>query len=92
MQLTSTLRRPLISSRVILDWSHLSPESSAHASPEVDTLLDWVRTYPRRTDIHVYLRNSMRSIGVRKLQHKLQALGCTVTTTCYREGVGCETQ
>lgn len=85
MPITSSLPCPVVSSRVIIDWSEGGFQQPEAAKPEeVEKLLAWVKSYPRRRDIHVYLRNPMMSVRVRTLQHKLQALGCTVTTTCYR--------
>lgn len=44
-----------------------------------DRLLAWVQSYPRRSDIHVYLPRSVDSGAGRRLQTALQSLGCTVT-------------
>ena len=72
--------------RVIIDWSDVELAKTERSKPvEVQKLIAWVRSYPERKDIHVYLCNAMKSGGIRKLQNTLQALGCTVTTTCYRQ-------
>ncbi len=77
MQITSTLSRP---QELIIDFSTVV--SSANTSlpiEEMSNILQWVRSYPNRSNVHVYLPTSMRSLGVRKLQTQLQTLGCTVT-------------
>lgn len=65
---------------VVIDWSDLfSTEESAPSSVNVDGLIDWIKTYPRKKDVHVYLRSPRQDILARKLKNTLQALGCTVT-------------
>lgn len=66
-------------SPIVIDWSGY--EDEATATPEnVEKMISWVRSYPRKKDIHVYLgKLRQRHVG-RKLQGELLALGCTVST------------
>ena len=57
---------------VTLDWSNLLQSDGVDAQH----LLEWVRGYPRKREIHVYIPQKQRP-----LQRQLQALGCTVTRT-----------
>jgi len=78
MQLTSSIIRP---QELVIDFSTVV--SSANTSltvEEMSNLLQWVRSYPNRANVHIYLPTSMRSLGVRKFQTQLQTLGCRVTT------------
>ncbi len=68
-------------SKIVIDWSDLFTGDRLGGGHEVDRMLQWVHTYPRRSDIHVYLRSPKRTTAGRKLQNALQALGCTVTVT-----------
>lgn len=77
MPITSTSERP---KELVIDFSTVV--SSATASlpvEEMSNLLTWIRSYPKRSNVHVYLPTSMRNLGVRKFQSQLQTLGCTVT-------------
>ncbi len=67
-------------SRIVIDWSDLcTDDRSDTGGTEVDEMLQWVHTYPRRSDIHVYLQSPKRTEAGRRLKNTLQALGCTVT-------------
>ena len=87
MQLTSTLPAPLLSSaKVIIDWSNrLPPQGGMEDGMDVDDLIRWVKSHPRRSNIHVYLRTDLRSGRTRRLQRSLQTLGCTVIA---KTGIG----
>jgi len=61
---------------VIIDWARLINEKNE----ESDTLMDWVRTYPAKKDIHVYLGSVKERHTAWKLRRMLMALGCTVTS------------
>lgn len=78
MQLTSSIIQPR---ELIFDFSKIvSSANTTLPLEEMSSLLQWVRSYPNRASVHVYLPTSMRSLGVRKFQAQLQSLGCTVTT------------
>jgi len=78
MSITSTLNRP---QELVIDFSTVvSSSNTSLPIEEMSNLLQWVRSYPHRASVHVYLPTSMRSLGVRKFQTQLQSLGCTVTT------------
>jgi len=63
--------------RVVIDWSDIfSPQKG---EVNIDGLIDWIRTYPRQKDVHVYLRPARHNTQSRLLQNSLKALGCTVT-------------
>ncbi len=79
MQLTSTLPSALTqTAKVIIDWSNVAANvDTSYADQDIDTLINWVKAHPRRSNIHVYLRTSPQS-QTRMLQRSLQTLGCTV--------------
>ena len=63
---------------VIVDWSQ--PQSAPLCDHvEMNDLLRWIRTYPERTAIHVYLSRTPDTQQSRTLQNTLQSLGCRVT-------------
>jgi hypothetical protein len=74
--LTSTIQ----SSRVVIDCSKLFAEDRTEESNEVSSLVDWVRSFPRRSDVHVVLGGGRSRQVSRRLQGRLQAMGCTVTS------------
>ncbi len=75
---TTTPTADLQSPQIIIDWSEIF--SSATTAYDVESMLEWVQSFPQKKSIHVVLgRNSSRFAG-RKLQGRLQALGCTVTS------------
>ena len=62
-------------SRVVIDWS----EEDVEAGGTVQTLVSWVKGYPRSQDVHIYLSAARReALNLRLLQRTLQSLGCTV--------------
>jgi len=85
---------PLSPSRdvhVVLDWSAIVPISADLPSPdmEMSSVLDWVRNYPNRSQLHIFLQRSLPDASSRRLQNMLQALGCKVTTR-YTSMVGAQ--
>lgn len=75
----SPITSALHSSRVVIDCSSLCRNDKIEGNPEVASLVDWVRSFPRRSDIHVVLGSGRTRHASRKLQGKLQALGCMVS-------------
>lgn len=64
------------STKVIIDWSNFEKNVERnYEDHDMDTLINWVKSHPRRSNIHVYLRQTNTS---RPLQRSLQTLGCTV--------------
>jgi hypothetical protein len=63
-------------SRVIVDWSE---DAHQDTSLRMKHLTEWVRSYPKRAAVHVVLRRSLHQAHDRRLQSRLQSLGCTVT-------------
>ncbi|MBU0458804.1 hypothetical protein KJ652_04795 [Patescibacteria group bacterium] len=59
-------------SSVIVDWS-----TACDANPE--GMIEWLKQYPRKGDIHVYLPSISRRAQLPRLRSTLQGLGCTVT-------------
>jgi hypothetical protein len=68
--------------QVIVDWSQpqSAPELTGDETLDRAALLEWIRTYPQRSAIHVFLRSSLSNQKNRKLQSTLQSLGCKVTS------------
>jgi hypothetical protein len=64
---------------LIIDCTRIFEAADRGMEP-VSALLGWVQAYPRRAEIQVRLGGRDR-IASRKLQSRLQALGCRVTTT-----------
>ncbi|TSC58980.1 MAG: hypothetical protein Greene041619_161 [Candidatus Peregrinibacteria bacterium Greene0416_19] len=66
---------------VLIDWTHVVP---AHQTADTQTntalLLNWVRSHPGGSHVHVVLRRFGLAAEGRQLRNSLQALGCTVTT------------
>ena len=86
MPITSTLPQPVLtSSRVVIDWSHLAQD--ARQRSEVEEVLAWVRSFPKREKIHVVLGGYRNHHTSRKLQSRLLALGCTVIARHAARGV-----
>ncbi|UPA23111.1 hypothetical protein K8942_02765 [Candidatus Peribacteria bacterium] len=46
---------------------------------EIRNLIEFIQSHPERRSIHVYLRSGIVSATNRKLQSRLQSLGCRVT-------------
>ncbi len=80
MPITST--SPLIlgrSTRLLIDCSRMfRDDQKAQGEAEMSTLLAWVSKYPRRAEVQVVLGGYRNGNASRKLQSRLQALGCTV--------------
>ena len=80
MPLTSTTHQPVIlSSRIIIDWSDL--QSDAHVAQRADDvkhLMAWIQIHPKRQNIHVVFGGYRNHHETRKLQSRLQAMGCTI--------------
>jgi hypothetical protein len=55
--------------------------SAIRGEAELSDLINWVRSVPTRSAIHVRLRFSTGSPAGRKVRHLFQALGCTVNMT-----------
>ncbi|MBU2259915.1 hypothetical protein KKC44_04910 [Patescibacteria group bacterium] len=52
---------------------------SSEKELQTDAMLEWLRLYPRKHDIHVYLPSVHKRRDHPRLQNTLQQLGCTVT-------------
>lgn len=72
--ITSALRP----SRVIIDCSSMVGDDRGE-SPELSSLIEWVKSFPRRSEVHVVLGGGPSRQASRRLQGRLQAMGCTVT-------------
>jgi hypothetical protein len=66
-------------SRVVIDCSRLFGDAEHDPDAEAASLLAWVRSHPRRSDIRVVLGGDRGRHASRRLQGALQALGCVVT-------------
>ena len=64
---------------VVIDWDKEKMQRKFDPS----ALVSWVRSFPSREDIQVYLGN-VHFTGERPLMRQLQALGVTVTCRQYR--------
>jgi len=64
---------------VVIDFSNFSHLDATSGVFSVTSLIEWVKSYPRRGDVHVYLPSGARFSGARKLQSVLLSLGCIVT-------------
>lgn len=73
------LRSECPSSSVVIDWSGGVDERNG-TDENLAKMIEWIKTYPRKADIHVYLGKCKRHRAGRKLQGALQAMGCKVTT------------
>jgi hypothetical protein len=61
---------------------HIDIDCSAiRGEAELSDLINWVRSVPRRSAIHVRLRFATGSPSGRKVRHMFQSLGCTVNMT-----------
>ncbi|MFA7681530.1 MAG: hypothetical protein WCX61_00705 [Candidatus Peribacteraceae bacterium] len=72
MRSSVTKSRPLPSKQIVVDWSN-------EREIPVDALIEWIRQYPRRSDIHVYVPSACRRHAYPCLQTTLLKMGCTVT-------------
>ncbi|MDD4318811.1 MAG: hypothetical protein PHW10_00580 [Candidatus Peribacteraceae bacterium] len=64
--------------RVTLDCTASRWHRQERATHE-EQFLEWVRNFPRKDVLHVYLTATIADRESRFLKNKLQALGCTVT-------------
>lgn len=64
---------------VVIDFSNFSHLDAKSGVIEATSLIEWVKSYPHRGDVHVYLPSGTRFSDARKLQSMLLSLGCTVT-------------
>lgn len=71
--------------QVVIDWSANIDEQTG-TDENIEQMIQWIKTYPRQRDVHVYLGKSRQGSVGRKLQGMLLAMGCQVTTKQY---VGC---
>ena len=66
---------------IVVDWSQvLNSDSDAN----VDQMIEWISTYPKKRSVHVYLGSGRHNPTGRKLQNALQALGCVVTNRSFQ--------
>ncbi len=66
---------------LVIDFSATQHTDKHHLlESEVQSLLQYIQTHPQRSSIHVYVQSGIVSGTHRKLQSKLQSLGCRVTT------------
>ncbi len=72
---------------VIVDWSSLQGKAPDDVQLEIDHLMSWVKSYPERTAVQVYLSRSLSGTRDRMLQNTLQSLGCTVTMRSHQTPV-----
>ncbi|HVW67141.1 MAG TPA: hypothetical protein VHA78_05455 [Candidatus Peribacteraceae bacterium] len=64
---------------VVIDFSNFSLLDAKSGVFSITSLIEWVKSYPQRGDVHVYLPSRSRFSEARKLQSVLLSLGCTVT-------------
>lgn len=64
--------------KLVIDCSTIFDVSSEAQSADIAGLIQWVKEYPQRSSIHVYVGGGRDRQASRKLQGRLQALGCTV--------------
>jgi hypothetical protein len=72
-------------SRVIVDWSKETDHDDD--ALKMDSLMQWVRSYPQRAAVEVVIRRSLEQVRDRRLQSALQSLGCTVTMRSRQQPV-----
>ncbi|HVW66148.1 MAG TPA: hypothetical protein VHA78_00270 [Candidatus Peribacteraceae bacterium] len=67
------------STPLVIDFSAMQHKNTHPSfSSELDALVNWIKAQPRRRHITVYVRSSIVSASNRKIQSRLQSLGCTV--------------
>ena len=72
-----------------LDVRSLSSVTSASAEQQMASVLGWLRAYPRRGELTIFVQSGMTDRRNRSLQSALLALGCRVTlTSAQRERLG----
>jgi hypothetical protein len=65
-------------SNVVVDWSDLAPSADG-VQVNIEDLLKWVNSYPRKSQIQVYLPSVRHRATMQKLQRSLLSMGCIVT-------------
>lgn len=66
---------------LVIDFSDLQhTDKHPHLESELRELISYIRSHPKRSSIRVLVRSGIVSATNRKLQSKLQSLGCRVTT------------
>ena len=68
------------SPRVLIDCARWSTDALVGTSG--DNVLQWVRTSPADSVLHVVLAGIVSGQATRKLRSHLLSLGCTVTAKC----------
>lgn len=87
MQLTNPTPNAFLSSATVtIDWDNFQANvERSYDGQEIDTLIDWVKSQPRRSNIQVVLKRDHLQAGrTRLLQKSLQSLGCTVISKMQR--------
>jgi DNA-binding MurR/RpiR family transcriptional regulator len=70
----------LLTTRFVIDCTRVFDTAiDTDSSADVQELLSWVTSQAKRSQIHVYVGGARRAAS-RKLQTRLQALGCKVGT------------
>jgi hypothetical protein len=64
---------------VVIDLSSFQQMEANGGDFPMQSLIDWVRSYPRTGSVHVYLPTDRTLRHARQLQSTLLSLGCTVT-------------
>lgn len=65
---------------LVIDFSDMQHTDKHHfLDTEIRSLIDFIQSHPERRAIHVYLKSGIVSATNRKLQSRLQSLGCRVT-------------
>ncbi len=71
----------VVGSRLVIDCSRYtdSPDDGEQEACELTKIVSWVMAYPQRSHIQVYVDGGKGRPFSRRLQGRLQALGCRVT-------------
>ncbi len=64
---------------VVIDFSSFQQIEANGGEFSVTNIVEWVRNYPRKGAVHVYLPSDRVLSNARQLQSTLLSLGCTVT-------------
>lgn len=71
----------LPTSSLVIDFSDMQhTDKHPFLDSEIRNLIHFIQSHPDRAAIHVYVRSGIVSAANRKLQSRLQTLGCKVTT------------
>lgn len=65
---------------LVIDCTAMFGPDGARDGETESALLRWVSAQPRRSDIHVYVDGGKARRFSRRLQTRLQAMGCRVAT------------